>query len=324
MAASYKGRLLHTYEQQFKVTVLKTLIQQAEEVEKDRFVELCKKIYNLNWPRDTWIDFFVDWKGEYKSLLKDPYRAQMNSKLQIDIDAITYRLVKDIASKQSNIDKILSKGLSEKQLSKDITYQELSAFKGGLELEKDMVIDRFLQIRNLDSKAWFVESQGNSTLELSGDFYWIFNGSKLKHWEEIKTNLADFHITGTQSIKNGILEPVLSLGYISPRANNRYVLFIPKQAVIDIGTLFLQRKYGNTKSFPVYRSGQDLLLSSEIFQAFIDNQLELYRKPDKDIEFTYNQYTDFNSSSTKQPQKDMIKTALQSAGFKLDLWYSKQ
>ena len=254
MANNYKGRKLYTYDQQFKEAVLKTLIQQAEEIEQQRFVELCQKIFGLNWHRDQWLETFIDWKGEYKSLLKDPYRANVNNKLQIDIKALTRKIVADIASKQNNINKIVNSVLSKAELDDNMKYKELMAYKGGLELERDMVIDRFLQIRDLDSKAWFVESQGNSTLELSGDFYWIFNGSKLKHWEEIKSNLSDFHITGTQSVANGILEPVLSSGYIQPRANNRYILFIPKQAIIDIGILFLQRKYGNTKSFPVCKA----------------------------------------------------------------------
>ena len=52
MANNYKGRKLYTYDQQFKEAVLKTLIQQAEEIEQQRFVELCQKIFGLNWHRD--------------------------------------------------------------------------------------------------------------------------------------------------------------------------------------------------------------------------------------------------------------------------------
>lgn len=244
MANNYKGRKIHSYSSNFKKTLLTALIKDAEKVEKQRFTEICNKDTGMNVDFESWLSVYPNWKQEYKNLLRTKTSNPLSKKQKQELEEITEQLTKDIIEHEKNIKNIIAMGLTEIELQKNDKYNRSIAFKGGLEIEKNIVTDKYSMIKNLDTKAIFRETQGNWRAELAGDYSWSFNKSQLEHWGEVKSNLDDFHITGSKDLDDEIFIPIINKSNISYNIfKNEYTISVPVAVKEEVGKKLLLRKY---------------------------------------------------------------------------------
>ena len=148
MANNYKGRKIHSYSDYFKTSLLTELIKDAEKVEKQRFTEICNKDTGMNMDFESWLSVYPNWKQEYKNQLRTKSSNPLSKKQQKELAEITQQLTQDILKYQKNINNIIAMGLTEIELQNNKEYTSSVAFKGGLEIEKDIVTDKYAMIKN--------------------------------------------------------------------------------------------------------------------------------------------------------------------------------
>jgi hypothetical protein len=171
------------------------LIKAAEELEQKRLVDLYNHYHKTRFAVKDFInqlnEIDYDWKVMYIDLLngldKIEINLEENPELAEEWFKLSSDLTNDMLEKQQTADLIASyikEGLytSSRGLREASNKEQAArAFGEGLKTELDKMTDRFLQIKKLDPKARFMESEGSWRLELMGDYKWNFSNSGLSH-----------------------------------------------------------------------------------------------------------------------------------------------
>lgn len=171
------------------------LIEAAENIEQKRLVDLYNHYHKTKYRVDDFINQLnnidYDWRVMYVNLLngldKVEINLEENPELAEEWFKLSSNLMEDMIDKQQTADLIASyikEGLyTSTRGLREATNKEksLRAFGDGLKTELDKLTDRFQQIKKLDPKAKFVETEGNWKLELMGDYKWNFTNSGLNH-----------------------------------------------------------------------------------------------------------------------------------------------
>lgn len=311
------------------------LIQEAEKVEKKRFVDLYNKYHHTKYTEKDLVDSLeqigYDWKRMYVDILDGINPIQMpidNEQLMnewTDLvgdvlnDAFNHEMLAELALMQ------IEDGLSKSEKIKlERKARSERNYAKGFKHEADRATYRFAQMKNLDVNTKIKETQsvGDSNKqinwELYGDFAWKFPGSKITHWSEVKTRLDKFHITGSGT--KFFLAPLIQNSDIEQKGKTLIVIFNQK-GIDETAKRLLRRKFWSTGAYPVYEDGDTTILSSEMLRYFQQDGVQLFHEPSP-IQVEKSDITQYNIE-TEEGLKGLVRTTFQKKQVHADLWYGK-
>lgn len=311
------------------------LIQEAEKVEKKRFVDLYNKYHHTKYTEEDLVggleQIGYDWKRMYVDILDgiDPIQIPADNEQLMDEwnnligdvlnDASNHEMLAELALMQ--IEEGLNK--SEKIKLERKARRERNYAKG-FKHEADRATHRFAQMKSLDVNTKIKETQsvGDSNKqinwELYGDFAWKFPGSKVTHWSEVKTRLDQFHITGSGT--KFFLAPLIQNSDIEQKGKTLVVIFDQK-GIDETAKRLLRRKFWSTGAYPVYEDGNITILSSEMLKYFQQDGIQLFHEPSP-IQVEKSDVTQYNIE-TEEGLKGLVRTTFQKKQVHADLWYGK-
>jgi len=322
-----KGQKIYTFD---NADFFKPLIEDAEKIEKKRFVDLYNH-YHKDKPNLTEKELVgrleemgYEWQRMYVDILDgiDPIDININTyQLAEEWFDVASKLVLDRCGEELGIEIAkaqLAAALDENDIIKlTEKIQTKTSFVQGLLREEERLTHRFQQMKNLDYKTSFKESQGNWALELYGDFSWKFPGSRVNHWAEAKTSLYNFHITGSGSQK--FLYSLISVSQIEKRKDTLVITF-SQEGVDQAAQHLLLRKFKSTGAYPVYEDGNRTILSSEMLRYFQMDGIDVYAKPYPLIPES-SDVQEYNTE-TKEELEKLVRTTWQKKQLHADLWYA--
>lgn len=311
------------------------LIQEAEKVEKKRFVDLYNKYHHTKYTEEDLVGSLeqigYDWKRMYVDILDgiDPIQMPTGNEQLMDEwtdlvgdvlnDAFNHEMLAELALMQ------IEDGLSKSDKIKlERKARSERNYAKGFKHEADRATHRFAQMKNLDVNTKIKETQsvGDSNKqinwELYGDFAWKFPGSKVTHWSEVKTRLDQFHITGSGT--KFFLAPLIQNSDIEQKGKTLVVIF-NQRGVDETAKRLLRRKFWNTGAYPVYEDGSTTILSSEMLKYFQQDGIQLFHEPSP-IQVEKSDVTQYNIE-TEEGLKGLVRATFQKKQVHADLWYGK-
>ena len=194
-----------------------------------------------------------------------------------------------------------------------------TAFKNGLEVEASQALKRFKQLKAINPKTTFRESEGQWKYELYGDYAWKFPGSNVSHWHEVKNDLSRFHITGTQDML--VLAPLIKGSNILEK-NDKLIVQLSADSLDKECQRLLKRKYSDNGAYPIYEDGNTTILSSELFKFFATDGVGLYQSPKGAITIDDEVVKTYNIEDRRQLER-IVRKVFQDKKVKADLWYGR-
>lgn len=306
------------------------MIEKAETLEKKRFVDLYNHYHKTKYTVETLVGQLdaieYDWRRMYVDILNGLERKTdiaTDEKLTEEWWDLAEDLLTDLSNQRMNAEllamQMLEKGLTSSQKIEIKKQMDASrGFAAGLERESERLSNKYGQIKGLDLKASFQESQGDWRLELKGDYSWQFSDSNISHWNEVKTDLSKFHITGSGSVL--FLTPLIQQSKIVQKGD-KYVVTFTAKAVDDITRKFLTRKFSQSGAYPVYEDGDVTILSSEMLRFFKLDGIQLFQSPHPLIP-EESDVQQFNPN-TRQGLETLVRNTFNKKKMHADLWYGK-
>lgn len=324
-----KGKKIYTFNDR---EFFNPLINEAEKIEKKRFVDLYNH-YHKDKKNLTEAELVgglnelgYEWQRMYVDILDgiNPIDININTnELAEEWFDVASDLMLDICKQELVVERAkyelanAASGSNVVKMTRDLGDQ--TKFYNGLKREEERLLHRFKQMKNLDYKTTFKESQGDWSLELYGDFKWKFPGSKVNHWSEVKTALDNFHITGSGS--KSFLYSLITNSKIEKRKNTLVIVF-SQEGVDKAAQHLLLRKFKSTGAYPVYEDGNMTILSSEMLRYFQLDGVDVYVNPypilpeESDVKA--------HNTENKEELENLVRTTFQKKDLHADLWYASK